>query len=91
MTLFNLEGTGMVGVPGVAERLFGALREAGLSVVLISQGNSEHSICFALATAQAARAREVVERAFFAEFHRGQIQTLEATDGCTILAAVGGG
>jgi aspartokinase/homoserine dehydrogenase 1 len=34
----NLEGAGMIGVPGTAQRLFGALREAGISVILISQG-----------------------------------------------------
>ena len=38
----------MIGVPGTAHRLFGALREEGISVVMISQGSSEHSICFAV-------------------------------------------
>ncbi len=38
----------MIGVPGTAHRLFGALRDAGISVILISQGSSEHSICFAI-------------------------------------------
>ncbi len=46
--LVNLEGAGMIGVPGTAHRLFGALRDAGISVILISQGSSEHSICFAI-------------------------------------------
>ena len=48
MALVNLEGAGMIGVPGTAHRLFGALREEGISVILISQGSSEHSICFAV-------------------------------------------
>jgi aspartokinase/homoserine dehydrogenase 1 len=30
----------MIGVPGTAHRLFGALREEGISVILISQGSS---------------------------------------------------
>ena len=38
----------MVGVPGIAERLFGALARSGISVILISQASSEHSICFAV-------------------------------------------
>jgi aspartokinase/homoserine dehydrogenase 1 len=46
VALVNLEGAGMIGVPGTAHRLFGALHEAGISVILISQGSSEHSICF---------------------------------------------
>ncbi|MFQ5599049.1 MAG: aspartate kinase [Candidatus Krumholzibacteriia bacterium] len=89
MALVNLEGTGMIGVPGIAERLFGALRAAGVSVVMISQGSSEHSICFAIPSPQADAARDAIERAFLAERQHGQIQTLDVTDGCTILAIVG--
>ena len=89
MALLNLEGTAMMGVPGISERLFGALRESGVSVVMISQGSSEHSICFAISESDAERAKQVVERAFAAERQYGQIQKLEVTPGCTILAAVG--
>ena len=64
VALVNLEGAGMIGVPGTAHRLFGALRDAGISVILISQGSSEHSICFAIPAAQAQRAEEAVRRAF---------------------------
>ena len=48
IALINLEGAGMIGVPGTAHRLFGALREEQISVILISQGSSEHSICCAV-------------------------------------------
>src|ERR1044071_5041648 len=89
MALVNVEGTGMIGVPGIANRLFGALREMGVSVVMISQASSEHSICFAIPEAQAALARKTVERAFFAELHHSQIQMIDVTENCSILAAVG--
>ena len=89
MALVNVEGTGMIGVPGVAQRLFGALREVGVSVVMISQASSEHSICFAVPQSQAALTKTTVERAFFAELHHGQIQTIGITENCSILAAVG--
>lgn len=89
MALVNVEGTSMIGVPGIAHRLFGALREANVSVVLISQGSSEHSICFAVPSAQADAAQEAVETAFFAERHHGQIQTIDVAPDCTILAIVG--
>src|SRR5262249_40896447 len=91
IALLNLEGTGMIGVPGTAHRLFGALRDEGISVVMISQGSSEHSICFAVPAAVSERAREAVERAFFAERHHGQIQHVDVTTGCSILAVVGDG
>ncbi|MBA3543051.1 MAG: bifunctional aspartate kinase/homoserine dehydrogenase I [Chthoniobacterales bacterium] len=89
MALVNVEGTGMIGVPGVANRLFGALREIGVSVVMISQASSEHSICFAIPEAQTALVRSTLERAFFAELHHSQIQRIDLTPNCSILAAVG--
>jgi len=91
IALVNLEGAGMIGVPGTAHRLFGALREEGISVILISQGSSEHSICFAVPEAEADRAERVVQRAFDPELREGQIHSVEMNRGCSILAVVGDG
>ena len=89
VALVNLEGAGMIGVPGTADRLFGALREAGVSVMLISQGSSEHSICFAVRDESADLVRKVVERAFAAELTEGQVQRVGVTRSCAIIAVVG--
>ena len=62
VALVNLEGAGMIGVPGTAHRLFGALREAGISVIVISQGSSEHSICFAVPRRKPSAAEAVRQR-----------------------------
>jgi aspartokinase/homoserine dehydrogenase 1 len=91
VALVNLEGAGMIGVPGTAHRLFGALREENISVILISQGSSEHSICCAIPAAQAARATTVIERAFARELADGQIQSVDVTGELAILAVVGDG
>ncbi len=91
VALVNLEGAGMIGVPGTAHRLFGALRDAEISVILISQGSSEHSICFAIPEAQAASAEEAVRRAFDTELREGQIQSVDVGRGLSILAVVGDG
>jgi aspartokinase/homoserine dehydrogenase 1 len=91
VSLLNLEGAGMIGVPGTAHRLFGALREEAISVILISQGSSEHSICFAVPEVEAERAERVVRRAFDPELREGQIQSVEVNRGCSILAVVGDG
>lgn len=91
IALLNLEGTGMIGVPGTAHRLFGALRDESISVILISQGSSEHSICFAIPEAQATRAEDVVRRAFDSELRQSQIQRVEVSRGSSILAVVGDG
>jgi bifunctional aspartokinase / homoserine dehydrogenase 1 len=81
----------MIGVPGTAHRLFGALREEGISVILISQGSSEHSICCAIPQNQAARAEQVVRAAFAGELDGGQIQSVDTTGDLAILAVVGDG
>ena len=91
VALINLEGTGMIGVPGTAHRLFGALREENISVIVISQGSSEHSICFAIPENQATRAEQVIRRAFDSELRQGQIQSVEVDRGLSILAVVGDG
>jgi bifunctional aspartokinase / homoserine dehydrogenase 1 len=91
VALVNLEGTGMIGVPGTAHRLFGALREEGISVILISQGSSEHSICCAIPQEQAERAAAVVRAAFARELEEGQIQSVDIDADHAILAVVGDG
>jgi aspartokinase/homoserine dehydrogenase 1 len=91
VALINLEGAGMIGVPGTAHRLFGALREEGISVILISQGSSEHSICCAIPQDQAARAAAVVKDAFARELQEGQIQSVDVDPDLAILAIVGDG
>lgn len=91
IALVNIEGAGMIGVPGTAHRLFGALREEGISVILISQGSSEHSICCAIPESQAERAASVVRAAFERELREEQIQDVDVQGGLAILAVVGDG
>ncbi len=91
MALVNLEGSGMIGVPGTADRLFDALKNAGVSVTLISQASSEHSICIAVPQGLAERARQVVSEAFADELASGQIQSVDVNDAQSIVAVVGDG
>ncbi|HRH44292.1 MAG TPA: aspartate kinase, partial [Pyrinomonadaceae bacterium] len=64
--LLNLEGSGMVGIPGFSKRLFYALSKAKINVILITQSSSEHSICVAVEEKSAELAKSVVD----AEFER---------------------
>lgn len=91
VALVNVEGAGMIGVPGTAHRLFGALREANVSVILISQGSSEHSICCAVPQAQGERATRAVREAFARELADGQIHSVDIDRDLAILAVVGDG
>jgi aspartokinase/homoserine dehydrogenase 1 len=89
VALCRLQGAGMLGVPGIAGRLFGALARDGISVILICQASSEHSICFALEPASAARARRLVDAEFAVERKAGVVDTLVVEDDHAVIAAVG--
>lgn len=91
LSVLNLEGTGLIGVPGTAERVFAALRDARVSVVMISQGSSEHSICCVIRESEAKRAQAALLHAFAHELNIGQVQRVQLTDGVSVLAAVGDG
>ncbi len=89
MAMLTIEGAGMIGVPGTAERVFAALRGAGVSVTMISQGSSEHSICCVIKGDDADRARAVMVEAFGREIALGQIQRVISERGISVLAVVG--
>jgi len=57
-------GDGMRGLPGVAGRIFSALGEADVNVVLIAQGSSERNISFLVAQADLDQALRVLHGAF---------------------------
>jgi aspartokinase/homoserine dehydrogenase 1 len=90
LSLLTLRGPGMVGVPGVAGRVFGTLASRGVNVVLISQASSEHTICFSVGSADAARAVEAIRQAFQFEFHEQSMQ-VDVKGDQAILAVVGEG
>jgi len=89
IALINVEGAGMIGVPGVARRLFAAMQESDISVVLISQASSEYSICYAVPSEQAALACAIARSTFNEEIESHRIQQIDVEMGCAILAAVG--
>ena len=89
ISLLNIEGTGMIGVPGIAQRLFGALKSANISVMYIAQASSEHSICFATKAVSTTVAKAAVEEAFFYELKQGLISNVRVIENCSIIAAVG--
>ncbi|MEO7157077.1 MAG: bifunctional aspartate kinase/homoserine dehydrogenase I, partial [Vicinamibacterales bacterium] len=91
VALINVEGAGMIGVPGTAQRLFSTLREHHISVILISQASSEHSICFAVPRPEAALTETIVRQAFESELRHGQIHEVSVAIDCSILAVVGDG
>ena len=91
VSMLSLEGSGMIGVPGTADRLFSALSKAQVSVLLITQASSEHSITFAVPKAHVELAERVTREAFTQEMGLGQVNKVTRTDGVNVLALVGDG
>ena len=91
ITLITVSGGGMVGVPGFSRRLFTALSLAGVNVVLVSQGSSEHAISIAVADADAHGAKKALNEEFGADQQLGRIGPLVVESGFAIVALVGDG
>lgn len=89
IALMSLEGSGMVGVPGISSRLFKALSAERINVILITQGSSEHSICFAINDSDAAKAKSAVDSTFEFEINSHKIEPLKLEANQTIIALVG--
>ncbi len=91
VALMRLEGAGLQGVPGIAQRLFGALARDRISVILITQASSERSICFAVEPADLERASEMIRKEFALERKAGLVDDVDVEASCSVIAAVGEG
>ena len=89
VSLLTLEGSGMFGVVGISGRLFGTLAQAGINVILITQGSSEHNITFAVAPAKADLAKRKVEAAFRHEIDAGQLRPIKIEPRLSVIAVIG--
>ena len=89
--LVAVSGTGMLGVPGVAARVFTALAELHISVSMISQASSEQSICFTIPADRAAEVADRLGAAFAEELARREVDEIIVRSGLTTVAVVGSG
>ncbi|HEU4609870.1 MAG TPA: bifunctional aspartate kinase/homoserine dehydrogenase I, partial [Chitinophagaceae bacterium] len=89
IALISLEGSGMIGIPGFSKRLFEALANEEINVILITQSSSEHSICVAIDEVNAGKAGEAVDKAFSWEIETGKLEPLQVERDLSILALVG--
>jgi len=89
IVLLSLEGSGMVGIPGFSKRLFEALANAFINVILITQGSSEHSICVGVDEHASAKAKEVIDAAFDYEIETNKVDPIIVEKELSIVAIVG--
>ncbi len=89
--LVRVEGAGLLGVPDLTARAFGAVAGGKLPVLLIAQASSEGSLCFAVRDRDRAAAVEALNGEFERECARGDLHGIEGEGGLAIVAAVGDG
>jgi aspartokinase/homoserine dehydrogenase 1 len=89
VALVNLEGSGMIGIPGIAGRLFTALAAREVNIIMISQASSEHSICFVTRHEELAAAVAAVEETFAAELAARLIQRVEQLEDLAVVSVIG--
>jgi aspartate kinase len=91
LSLITVEGSGMIGVPGVAGRTFGAVARAGANVLMISQASSEQSICFVVPMRETAQVMAALEKEMIRELDQRNIERIWSQDKIVIVAIVGAG
>ena len=91
MSLITVEGKGMMGVPGIAARTFGAVARTKTSVLIISQSSSEQNICFVVPQNSTSLIVETLSAEFEVEIARRDIDQIKVQDEITIITVVGAG
>ncbi len=89
IALVSIRGSGMIGVSGIAARIFKALADAGINIIMITQASSEHTICLAILAKYAAVARDSIEEEFRLELMEESIDRVLIEEEMCIIAVVG--
>lgn len=89
IALISLEGSGMIGIPGFSKRLFEALSNEKINVILITQSSSEHSITVGIDAACINRAKQATDTTFANEIALNKVEPLKVENELSIIALVG--
>ena len=89
ITIVRVEGSGMIGVAGIAQRVFSALAKREINIILITQASSEHSICLAILPNNASLAKSALEEEFSYELRMGIVNKIILEKEFSVIAVVG--
>jgi aspartokinase/homoserine dehydrogenase 1 len=79
----------MLGIPGIASRVFSSLAEAEINIIMISQASSEHSICLVVRKEQSQEAVKKLQSALSQEIEAKQIENIYMIADLEIIAVIG--
>lgn len=89
VALITIRGSGMIGVSGVASRIFTALADQQINIILITQSSSEHTVTLAVLPEQAAVAKRSIEKEFQTELSSEVVDDILVETDLSIIAVVG--
>jgi len=89
ISLLNIEGGGMIGIPGIAARIFSALAREGVNIIMISQASSEHTISLVFKAGEADRALGALRRELALELETGRLEELELVRDLVVISVIG--
>lgn len=88
LQLVTVSGRGMLGVPGVAGRIFSAVATTGVSVPLIIESTSEQAICFPTPKELVPLVINTLENHLRHDLQRGDIDRAFASDDVDIITVI---
>jgi len=91
VSLLTVSGRGMIGVPGIAGRVFTAAARAKTSVLMFSQSSSEQAMCLVISDDMAQAAKEAIEDELKQEIARRNVESVILQPNIAIVTAVGSG
>jgi len=90
VSLILLQGSALVGaVASHTYRLFQCLANYQVNIILITQGSSEHNICFAVKPEEALIAKRAIEEEFELEIRSKYMDPVVVEDNFSIIAVIG--
>ncbi|MEX2368152.1 MAG: bifunctional aspartate kinase/homoserine dehydrogenase I [Balneolaceae bacterium] len=89
IALITIKGSGMIGVSGVAARLFSTLAKKQINIILITQASSEHTVTLAVLPRHSAEARQAIEEEFHLELQEQLIDEIQVEQDLSVIAIVG--
>ncbi len=88
VVLLTISGAGMIGVPGVAARVFGALAAQKVNILMISQGSSEVNISIVIDRSDLEKAIMTIKEEFVG---KNVVKDVEYNKNVAVIAVVGAG
>ncbi len=89
VAMISVAGPGIIGVPDIAARIFGATASVRANIVMISQSSSQDSICFVVQAADAQRTEKALRDALYEDVHQHDLEHVKVNRGVAIVAVVG--